>query len=424
MSATLTLAPSPREVAHLSIEQLVDLHNRYLSGEKLAILFAFYDIRSTRNSLQSLLPLKYLDKPCPGCGNPLQQKWATKTGGESVPFCKTCSHVETRSCSCKVCHSSRIHAYNGHWATRLVPYGDLNLRDKILLLAFIWSEDYVNASINPYIDAGAFSSSHTACRCYIKELHAHGAIKLVYSERWQSDIESSVDYGLEATKWRANVSVGESDLTPMPIHLLLKQLRSGLDTEIGLDDEEAIVTLIRENALEEAFQYSESQLYRQNLDMTADAKTREVLRDLLETTPLESVFAAAWQAAKSVKKALDDKVANSRRHASNMFPNSIVRLAAARARKPDAWMVNRKSVDVSRISRVLHDHIFGGNDVFFSWPLSRYHAEVIMPRLISSTKSSPYQKPDAASVMDRPRSASEIITTAFPWALCAERGTP
>ncbi|EGH29564.1 hypothetical protein PSYJA_11520 [Pseudomonas syringae pv. japonica str. M301072] len=423
MSATLILAPSPPEVAHLSIEQLVELHSRYLSGEKLAALFAYFDIQSTRISLHSLLPMKYLDKSCPvGC-NPLQQKWATKTSGESAPFCKPCSHVETRSCSCKVCHTSRIDAYNGHWATHLIPYWDLNLRDKILLMAFIWSEDHVNGSINPYIDAGAFSTSHTACWGYIKELHAHGAIKLVFSERRQSDIESSVDYRLEATKWRANVAGDKSHLTSMPIRQLLTQLRSDLDADIGLDDEEALVTLIRENALEEAFQYSVSQLYLQNLDMTADAKTREVLRDLLETTPLESVFAAAWQAAKSVKKALDDKVANSRRHASNMFPNAIVRLAAARARKPDAWTVDRKSADVSRISRVLHDHIFGGNDLFFSWPLSRYHAEVIMPRLISSTKSSPSQKPHAASVRDRPRSASEIITTAFPWALSAERIT-
>jgi hypothetical protein len=424
MSATLTLAPSPPEVAHLSIDQLIELHNRYLSGEKLATLFAHYGIQSTRNRLQSLLPLKYLDKPCPGCREPLRQKWKTKTSGEPAPFCKSCDHVETTSCSCNVCHFSRIDAYNGQWATRLIPYRNLYLRDKILLLAFIWSVGHLRATINPYDNAGHFSSSHIACRRYIKELHAHGAIKLVFSQSWWSDIESSVDYGLEATKWRANVAVDESDVTPMPIHQLLTQLRSDLDTEIGLDDEEAIVTLIRENALEEAFEYSESQLSHQNLDMTAETKTREVLCNLLETTPLDSVLAAVWEASKSVKKALDDKIANSRRHASNMFPNAIVRRAAARARKTDAWTVDRKPGGVSRISRILHDHIFGGSDAFFSWPLSRYRAEVIMPRLFSSTRSTPSQKPYASSMMDRPRSASEIITTAFPWALSAERDTP
>ncbi|PYD09074.1 hypothetical protein DND62_23880 [Pseudomonas syringae pv. pisi] len=155
--------------------------------------------------------------------------------------------------------------------------------------------------LTPTIDAGVFSTSHTACRGYIKELHAHRAIKLVFSERRQSDIESSVDHGLEATKWRANVAVDKSHLTLIPIRQLLTQLRSDLDADIRLDDEGAIVTLIRESALEEAFQYSKSQLYRQNLDMTVDAKTREVLRDFLATTPLEIVFAAAWQSAKSVK---------------------------------------------------------------------------------------------------------------------------
>jgi len=423
MSATLTLAPSPPEVAHLSIDQLIELHNRYLSGEKLATLFAHYGIQSTRNSLQALMPLRYLDKPCPGCGNPLQQKWATKTGGESAPFCKPCSHVETRSCSCQVCYSSRIDAYNGHWATRLIPYWDLSLRDKILLLAFIWSEDHLNASINPYIDAGAFSGSHKTCVHHVKELHARGAIKLVFAQDWQLDVESGIEYGLEHTIWRANVALNGSDVAPLPILQLLTQLRSDLDAEIGLDDEETIVTLIRENALEEAFEYSESQLSRQNLDMTAETKTREVLCDLLETTPLNSVLAAVWEASKSVKKALDDKIANSRRHASNMFPNAIVRRAAARARKTDAWTVDRKPGGVSRISRILHDHIFGGSDALFSWPLSRYHAEVIMPRLISNMRLSPSQRARAASVTDKPRSASEIITTAFPWALSAERIT-
>ncbi len=91
------------EVAHLSISQLQELHTRYLAGEKLPVLFSEYSVQSTRNSLEVLLPLIYIDARCPACGDLLQQRWKTKTGGDSAPFCKPCNHVETLSCSCKVC---------------------------------------------------------------------------------------------------------------------------------------------------------------------------------------------------------------------------------------------------------------------------------------------------------------------------------
>ncbi|WP_263262385.1 hypothetical protein [Pseudomonas sp. RIT-PI-S] len=147
-----------------------------------------------------------------------------------------------------------------------------------------------------------------------------------------------------------------------------------MDTEVGIGDEETLVTIIRENAEDEAIQYAEDQLYRHNMDMTAEAKTREVMRSLIETTPLESTLASSWEAAKSSRRAFDEKIANNRKHASNMFPNAVLRRATARAAKPDARVVNRNPEQVSRLSRVLHDRIFGGDDAFFGWPLSRYYA--------------------------------------------------
>ena len=97
---------------------------------------------------------------------------------------------------------------------------------------------------------------------------------------------------------------------------------------------------------------------------------------------MESVCAAAWEAAKSLGKALDSGVAKNRRHASNMLPNTLKKRVEARVSKPDAWKVQRSPFHVSRISRILHDRIFGGDDAIVSWPLSRYYNEVVMPRLI------------------------------------------
>ncbi|UST92746.1 hypothetical protein [Pseudomonas siliginis] len=370
-------------IAHLSIEQIKQLHSRYLAGEKVYTLLDEYQIKSTSNHLQGLLPLKILSAQlCPGCDQPLLQKWETKSSGVSEPFCKPCGHIKNGNCHCTACRAERISVYNGKWAFEHLPYSALTLRDKILLLALIWQPDHSRATINRFQGAGEFCTSTSGSLQYIKQLRRLGAIKLVYAENWLSDIESVVEYSLENTAWRSNVSSDDNPNAPLSPEDLIAKLNFDLDNTVDEFDYETLTTLIEQISVEDAFQYSAEQLSKQNLEMTADAKTRETLSILLETTAMESVCAAAWEAAKSVGKALDSGVAKNRRHASNMFPNTLKKRVEARVSKPDAWKVQRSPFHVSRISRILHDRIFGGDDAIVSWPLSRYYNEVVMPRLI------------------------------------------
>lgn len=402
MSTIETYAPPHPAIAHLSIEQIKELHSRYLAGEKVNTLFTEYNIETASNHLQPLLPLRtLLTLPCPGCGQPLQQKWQTKTNGEPEPFCKPCNHIQSSSCGCTSCHATRIRKYNGKWASTVVRYDLLSLREKILLLALIWSTDHARASINRFQGAGAFCTSPDGSSRYIEQLRKNGVIKLVYAENWLADIKSTVSYGLEKTAWRSNVSDGEHDASDLlSPEDLISRLKLDLDENINEADEETIVTLIREVSEDDAFQYAEEQLTKQNLEMTAEAKTRETLRTLLETTALESVCAAAWEAAKSVGEALKTKAATNRRHASNMFPSTLKKRANSRASNSDAWRVQRSHLHVSRISRVLHDRIFGGEDAFFTWPLSRYYSEVVIPRLVLGKVSTAINKPYALPAAD------------------------
>lgn len=369
-------------IAHLSITQIKQLHSRYMAGEKVYALLEEYRIKSSSNHLQGLLPLKILStRSCPGCNQPLHQKWETKTGGASEPFCKPCGHVEGTNCNCNSCHVKRISLYNGKWATEHLPYKMLTLRDKILLLALIWQPDHSRATINRFQGAGEFCASSTESSRYISQLRNSGAVKLVYAENWLSDIKSVVEYGLENTAWRSNVSSDTDTNSLLPPETLLEQLKFDIDNNINEADSELLITLIREISVEYSFQYSVEQLSKQNLEMAAVAKTRETLSKLLETTALENVCAAAWEAAKSVGKALNTGAAKNRRHASNMFPGTLEKRVEARASKPDAWKVQRPPFHVSRISRILHDRIFGGDDAIFTWPLSLYYLEVVIPRL-------------------------------------------
>lgn len=82
MSASISYAAPHLALSHLSIDQICEMHALFMKGATVKSLLAEYGIENTQKQLQPLLPLRILnDQPCPGCGAPLQQKWATKTYG-------------------------------------------------------------------------------------------------------------------------------------------------------------------------------------------------------------------------------------------------------------------------------------------------------------------------------------------------------
>lgn len=82
MPASISYATPHPALSHLSIDQICEMHALFMKGATVKSLLAEYGIETTQKQLQPLLPLRILnDQPCPGCGAPLQQKWATKTYG-------------------------------------------------------------------------------------------------------------------------------------------------------------------------------------------------------------------------------------------------------------------------------------------------------------------------------------------------------
>ncbi|MFY0727187.1 hypothetical protein [Pseudomonas sp. NFX15] len=146
-----------------------------------------------------------------------------------------------------------------------------------------------------------------------------------------------------------------------------------------------------------AFSYLDLQMSKQKLNFTSESATRKVLRSLIEVLSLADVCAIGRQAARDCGKAYEEKIATSRKHAANMLPGKITRIAELRSSKADLWKVERALNRVSRIERVLHDLLFGGHDTIFNWPQDHYYAEVILPRLqggrVVSPSKVPYKSP-------------------------------
>lgn len=136
-SPTVVTASSP--LAHLSPEKIEEVYQRYLQGEKTAELLKEYDIKTKLNSLVKLLPpLVRNDLVCPFCSATALQRRPAKSGSPPLPGCIGCAHVYVTGndrCGCTGCKSAYINELNGAGMSHRVPYSDLTIRHKIILLS-------------------------------------------------------------------------------------------------------------------------------------------------------------------------------------------------------------------------------------------------------------------------------------------------
>ncbi|SDT53170.1 hypothetical protein SAMN05216496_5155 [Pseudomonas sp. Z003-0.4C(8344-21)] len=399
MSPTISFAAPHPALSHLSITQILELHTRFMNGEKVKDLLVEYHVETSYKQLQPLLPLRVLnDSPCPSCGSPMQQKWQTKSYGMPAPFCKPCGHEQGSHCCCHHCIEQRIRRANKEWAGQRLPYSRLLLKDKILLTALLLTHVGGVASVAGTGDLGAFAPSINGTQSFIGALWGAGAIVMVSAPHWVTDsLRSEWIYAAEEYGWSNNVSADTADDAALSASELLLRLRADLASSLASSDETALVGMIREVAEDYAFSYLDLQMSKQKLDITSESATRKVLRALIEVLSLADICAIGWQAARDCGNAYENKVATSRKHAANMLPGAMTRIAEMRSRKADPWKVERALNRVSRIERVLHDLLFGGHDSFFNWPLNTYYTDVVLPRIqngrIVTPSKFPYQPP-------------------------------
>ncbi|MCV4286435.1 hypothetical protein OH708_00810 [Pseudomonas capsici] len=279
------------------------------------------------------------------------------------------------------CREWRIRCANREWSSRQVPYLQLTLKDKILLAALLLTHVDDVAGVTQTHEVGAFAPSLDSTQVFIDELWSSGVIVLTTAPDWvTTNLRTEWIYMSEEYGWSGNVSCESGEEKILPASKLLHQLLDDLCSGLEASDEATLVAMISELAEDYALAYIETQMDKQNLDLTSKSATRKVVQSLMEELPLADVCAIGWQAVKYCGNAYRDKIANNRRHAANMLPGIMAKIADTRKLKQDPWKVQRGIKTVSRIERILHDLLFEGHDTFFNLPLNRYCEEVVKPR--------------------------------------------
>lgn len=227
------------EIAHLSEEQIEQVYQRYLDGEKSAALMAEYQIPATVRSLLKVLPpIVSQDLKCPYCDLPMWVRRHARGTPVSLrhPYkCVRCEHRYSASarngrrtaCNCQACfkvHQQQLAAQAERDRRELesrygtpcpaVPYSALGFVQKLTLLALL--DDGSGSQIESIAPLGAPSrNEHLALTTEaseerLKSLHESGVLTVATS----SDIRafdrtegcSISDYS--AVRWQPNVALG------------------------------------------------------------------------------------------------------------------------------------------------------------------------------------------------------------------------
>ncbi|RZO09439.1 hypothetical protein EKG40_08280 [Pseudomonas moorei] len=389
--------PPPMEIpsnplAHLSSAQIEEMYLRYLAGDKTSDLIREYEINTNLNSLLKLLPLiPREDLVCPYCASPASQRRRAKAGPKVQPTCTGCSHVYESAderCGCEGCRSAYVHELNAEGMQRRVPYTELTIREKIILLsALSMTNDFNRASFSIYQlqrydpKFAPTPALHTKCQ---NELF-HRKIILVSEETTHSSLEFYRKYDhTDFLLWRPNVSFNNEMEESLEIDLLQMLLSNDLST-VNPDYATPLIELMYELSIEEAMEYLGHQVSLSNVNFKAWVAARTTLRSLLPSKSISEIFGFIWVAVKDAERAIGRKNINGATHAGNLIPTNISQAAEAFETRPpkhayrEFYRLNH--LKPCELSNTIYELILGDKDGAFKIPLPRYIDEIMRPTL-------------------------------------------
>lgn len=387
-----TVEPLIDPMAHLSPAQIEEIYKRYFAGEKTGDLIREFDVKTNLSSLLKLFPLvSRADLTCPYCSSPATQRRRAKLGQIPLPACTGCAHVyETFDgrCGCEGCRHAFINKSNGEGLKVRIPYADLTIREKIILLSALTMEnDLGRTSFSIYQlqkhDPKFAPTPAFYAHCQNK-LFARKII-LISEETTHSTLElCGMHEFTDFLLWRPNVSASDETGKPLEIDLLricLWNEFSEIKTEYGA----ALIELMYELAIEELMEYLAHMVSLCSVNFKAWAAARSALKSLLPSKSISEIFGFIWGAVKGAEKAIGRKNINGAAHAGNLIPSNIIQAAEAfEARPPKQGhreFFRLSHIKPSQISNTIYKLILGDKDGAFKIPLPRYISEIMQPTL-------------------------------------------
>jgi len=380
-------------LAHLSAEQVEEVYQRYLEGEKTSDLILEFGIQTKNTSLLKLLPhIERNDLVCPHCGLFASQKRPAKNSCGNSPACTGCDHVypiyRGDSCRCTGCMVEYLGEANGEGVHGRVIYDGLALREKIILLAAlnlteVGSRDETSFSIHQrkvwHHRLAPTPEYRDKC---IKELFDRHVI-LVSSDTTFDALDFYRKHDrFDFLRWTPNVSTTDAAEFAMEFSALQFRIIHDL-MHRKLELQSVLIELIYELAEEDLLEYVRYRVESTSLDFTAERATREVLRSLLASSSVSNIFSFIWKAVREAEDSLKNKTVNGPTHAGNKISSAIVRAAEYWESGPSKQKEYErpKQSKICQISEVVYSLILDDPDGSFKMLLPRYSSEILRPVL-------------------------------------------
>ena len=407
------------EIQHLSHDEIEQLYQRYIQGEKNSILLEEYKINIHPNNLIKLFPPQILDDIfCPYCEIQMFQKRRSKSSIKYAPpviRCFQCEHkifpgehsTHFQLCDCKTCLTTRelerrdveekrrniIRKEFSLTDRKPVKYSELNFFQKLILLTLLRMHTDENFSyIFSLDDLSKVEILSPTNQMDIDCLKSLFDAKIIVVDP-ESVLEAFLEveensFNLRKTRWIPNVTLDKYERASL--RELYNEINNELKDGVQSQCESDIFRTIYKIATEEVLQYIHVKADELYVYFTAEKKTREVVEELLHSFSVSEIYYF-------VKKSIEDAhifyskgYAKNKNHAANIIPKKMLSLGERATN--EGWEPYKYSRDSraprSYLSQLFYDFFLQDEDSGFTKAPGKYWKNELCPKYFSEQVAS------------------------------------
>lgn len=401
------------EIKHLSEEQIEQLYQRYLDGEKSADLKIEFNIApEVRSLLKILPPIISKDLTCPYCDLPMWVRRHAKGTPVSLrnPFkCVRCEHCHHESghhgrnkrCTCNECYKlrqqeiaaqaqrDRLELEKRYATPRSpVPYAAMGFVQKLALLALLDDGQVAGAERIASLDTGFRSEplapTDEASEALVRNLHEAGALDVDLDGDIKAFDRASgyLIKDVSSVRWLPNVALEPGIRSTRDA--LYRALYQELSGNVQPAWKSELYALMLSLARDESIQYIQVLASEVSFVFTALGRAETVVGQLLLNFSVSHIYYFARLAVKNAAHFYATGNSKGRNHACNTIPGSMLGTAQdAMARNWRKTAYRDSRVPQSALHRILYDVVLKDSGAGFSKSPGRYWHDELVPRFFS-----------------------------------------
>ena len=401
------------EIKHLSGEQIEQLYQRYLDGEKSADLKIEFNIApEVRSLLKILPPIISKDLTCPYCDLPMWVRRHAKGTPVSIrkPFkCVGCEHYHhepgqqgrMKRCTCHECYKlrqqeiadqaqrDRLELAKRYAIPRpSVPFAALGFVQKLALLALLddGQVDGVEriASLATGLRSEPLAPTDEASEALVRNLHESGALEV--------DLEGDIKAfdrasgylikDFSSVRWLPNIALEPGIRSTRDA--LYRALYQELSGNVLPAWKSELYALMLSLARDESIQYIQVLASEVSFVFSAQGRAQTVVGQLLQDFSVSHIYYFARLAVKNAAHFYATGNSKGRNHACNTIPGSMLGTAQdAKARNWRKTAYRDSRVPQSALHRILYDVVLKDSGAGFSKSPGLYWRDELVPRFFS-----------------------------------------